>query len=499
MIVQCENCETRFHVADARIPAKGARVRCSRCHHRFHITPSSSVPPAQAGAPAQGSARAQARGGEGGADEDELDNPEFLFDKPEESAPPRPRKTAPQAETVVVDQPAPPVEAHHPAAPEPVEPKTPIAPAEERVVESGGKTAQEMLDAGAPQLESTRYEIGGSLGQDDESDDTIGNTFVGENADEASEPPARKARAAPASVDLDALAAELGEDEDSSFADWDPLASPASPAEATPAGIFAAAGSRSAAAISLAAQGGADSVFDQPDLSPASGAKKRSVPDMPIFDPEAAGPTALILRVAAAIVGLVLLGAAARLLWLQRESVPPEAQVIQTAGWVAADLETFLARDATGERVLIVRGNLFPEGSAAPPQVSLRLLDSDGLSLAESEQTWLERIDDAEVAPEKISPRLAAAGGEIGALGQQVTGFTAVLHDPPSGVRRVEVTLRARAAPPAGTATANTPAVNPAPGGATPTETASPSSTVLPENQPGATPSDVVPAAPAEE
>ena len=44
MIVECENCETRFHVADARIPEKGARVRCSRCHHRFHITPSSAAP-----------------------------------------------------------------------------------------------------------------------------------------------------------------------------------------------------------------------------------------------------------------------------------------------------------------------------------------------------------------------------------------------------------------------------------------------------------------------
>lgn len=491
MIVQCENCETRFHVADARIPAKGARVRCSRCHHRFHITPSSSAPPAQPAAPPQGSARAPARGGEPAAD-DELDNPEFLFDKPEDSVPPRARKATAQAETVVYDEPSPIPPPEPPEEPEPIVPKAPPVVAEERVVESGGQTAQEMLDAGAPQLESTRYEIGGSLG-DDESDDTVGRTFVGGERPSEPSAPGTSQRA-----ELETLAADLGEDEDSSFADWDPLSAPALP-EATPAGIFAAAGARTSAPVSLvgSSTGGTDSVFDQPDLPPASGAKKRSLPHIPVFDPEAAGPTALILRVAAAVVGLLLLGAAARLLWLQRDSLPPEAQVIQTAGWVAADLETFLARDATGERVLIVRGNLFPEGAAPPPQVSLRLLDSDGLSLAESDQTWLERIDDAEVAPEKLSPRLTAAGGEIGALGQQVTGFTAVLHDPPSGVRRVEVTLRARSTPPAGTATANSPApTTPDPGAAPQIETAAPGSTALPPT-PGA--ADVVPAAPAPE
>src|SRR5262249_32760885 len=95
MIVQCENCETRFHVADARIPERGARVRCSRCHHRFHITPSSGTtsstnsgpdvsartetksreaeeaPPASAGA---------GGGAAGAAASDELENPEFLFE-----------------------------------------------------------------------------------------------------------------------------------------------------------------------------------------------------------------------------------------------------------------------------------------------------------------------------------------------------------------------------------------------------------------------------------
>ncbi len=39
MIVVCEGCQRRFQVDDARIPAKGARVRCKRCHHRFRVFP----------------------------------------------------------------------------------------------------------------------------------------------------------------------------------------------------------------------------------------------------------------------------------------------------------------------------------------------------------------------------------------------------------------------------------------------------------------------------
>src|SRR5262245_27133410 len=47
MIVRCPSCEARFHLADGRLPEKGARVRCSKCHHRFYVRPP--------GADAQGS------------------------------------------------------------------------------------------------------------------------------------------------------------------------------------------------------------------------------------------------------------------------------------------------------------------------------------------------------------------------------------------------------------------------------------------------------------
>jgi len=39
VIVTCERCNTRFQLADARVPEGGARVRCSRCKHAFLVLP----------------------------------------------------------------------------------------------------------------------------------------------------------------------------------------------------------------------------------------------------------------------------------------------------------------------------------------------------------------------------------------------------------------------------------------------------------------------------
>jgi predicted Zn finger-like uncharacterized protein len=43
VVVVCEKCETRFHLDDSRVPAKGARVRCSRCKHAFFVRPPGSA------------------------------------------------------------------------------------------------------------------------------------------------------------------------------------------------------------------------------------------------------------------------------------------------------------------------------------------------------------------------------------------------------------------------------------------------------------------------
>ena len=39
MIVTCEQCTTQFQLDDAKVPARGVRVRCSRCKHAFFVKP----------------------------------------------------------------------------------------------------------------------------------------------------------------------------------------------------------------------------------------------------------------------------------------------------------------------------------------------------------------------------------------------------------------------------------------------------------------------------
>jgi hypothetical protein len=178
-------------------------------------------------------------------------------------------------------------------------------------------------------------------------------------------------------------------------------------------------------------------------------------------------------------------------MWLRTEAEFGAPQLVRADGWVAADVETFLARDDLGERVLVVRGNLLPDGSAAAPRVAVRVLGRNGEVLAEAPRTWLERVDDAEIAPDALSLRLASSGSEVGAIGQQVTGFTAVLPDPPPGARRVEISLQATPLPARGTATADAPPEAPAtPPAAPPTSLAEPGSPTPPAD------ADVVPAAP---
>ena len=39
MIITCASCLTKFNLDDARIQAKGVKVRCSRCKHVFYVVP----------------------------------------------------------------------------------------------------------------------------------------------------------------------------------------------------------------------------------------------------------------------------------------------------------------------------------------------------------------------------------------------------------------------------------------------------------------------------
>lgn len=44
MIVQCENCQTKFKLGDDQVEPEGSWVRCSNCQHVFQVTPDGAPP-----------------------------------------------------------------------------------------------------------------------------------------------------------------------------------------------------------------------------------------------------------------------------------------------------------------------------------------------------------------------------------------------------------------------------------------------------------------------
>lgn len=45
MIVQCQQCDTKFNLDEAKVPAEGAWVRCSKCQDVFQVLPPAPPPP----------------------------------------------------------------------------------------------------------------------------------------------------------------------------------------------------------------------------------------------------------------------------------------------------------------------------------------------------------------------------------------------------------------------------------------------------------------------
>ena len=44
MLLECEQCHSRFNLDDSLLPKEGTRVRCSICQHTFTAYPSESAP-----------------------------------------------------------------------------------------------------------------------------------------------------------------------------------------------------------------------------------------------------------------------------------------------------------------------------------------------------------------------------------------------------------------------------------------------------------------------
>jgi predicted Zn finger-like uncharacterized protein len=108
VIVVCQKCSTRFQLDEARIPAKGARVRCSRCKHAFLVAP--PVPDDQTIHRIAERAAAGKRG-EGGRHfqkpgESDEDDWQFNLDPPEEGAgPPSARAPIPPPAEITDSEP----------------------------------------------------------------------------------------------------------------------------------------------------------------------------------------------------------------------------------------------------------------------------------------------------------------------------------------------------------------------------------------------------------
>ena len=39
MIIQCDQCQTRFRLDDSKVKGKGVRVKCTKCQNLFIVTP----------------------------------------------------------------------------------------------------------------------------------------------------------------------------------------------------------------------------------------------------------------------------------------------------------------------------------------------------------------------------------------------------------------------------------------------------------------------------
>jgi predicted Zn finger-like uncharacterized protein len=101
MVIVCQKCQTRFQLDDARIPARGARVRCSRCKHAFVVVPPGAhdetvhrlaAEAAATGRPSVPEPSADLRGagrraGRGGSGDEPEDDWQFNIEPPGERAP----------------------------------------------------------------------------------------------------------------------------------------------------------------------------------------------------------------------------------------------------------------------------------------------------------------------------------------------------------------------------------------------------------------------------
>jgi hypothetical protein len=107
---------------------------------------------------------------------------------------------------------------------------------------------------------------------------------------------------------------------------------------------------------------------------------------------------------------------------------------------MATEVEARHLRDELGRRVLVLQGNLIPEGPQAAPRLEATLLDAAGNPLGADFFPVLRRFERRELGPRVLSAWLADENGPPPVRGP-VTGFTVLVPDPPGDARRFRVHL----------------------------------------------------------
>jgi predicted Zn finger-like uncharacterized protein len=445
MIIVCDSCGARFHLADGRVGPRGAKVRCSNCHHSFQVAPpakAAEVKPAARAqnsprpAPAEAKRAAAGRGREALGDPD-LDNPEFLFDPSDDTPGSR---SVPENVPFSRKAPAPAgdvTQRHEPAAPESDDtPAARHAPTPLMGLDPEVSARQEELnrDAGRASESAAASSAGDATSPFDFRHDDFEATPVPGREPSLVAPPPRRAAAAPASDaferdadgEPDTLVRLAGEDIDEAISRWDgPVSRPAPRREPARGQRVEVLRTPPAPAPPEQKLRPAPSADVEPDELP------RTVP----IPPTEPFPTPLWLQLVIAVVGFGLIASAGRASLRPSFTASPRDFAVEGQGWIAEHLSARPARDAAGDPVVEVEGSLRASSGVVLPGVRLTPLDASGTAVGAPTQA-----------------RVAGAG------------FAATLADSSARARTLRIEITAPAppdAPPAESTTAALPVAPP--------------------------------------
>jgi predicted Zn finger-like uncharacterized protein len=484
MIVRCPSCEARFHLADGRLPEKGARVRCSKCHHRFYVRPpgagaegaelEAESEPDAAPVPRQGKSAApdpgkSAKGGVSARAEAKNE----ATARGEASA-----KVGQSAKAAAAKPAAAPAKPAKPAAaaPKPAAKPAPAKPAARASAPAAGMGGADDPDLEDPQFlfdkgeaekpasarsgakSSERPAAGDTLGAGalfgaDDDDDRVEAT-LGEEEGAVPDTDARSDLFG----DMAGLAAETEESDRAAATPPAAKLAPARPsAPAAPSRASAPPPAREESTISI---GDDSEPMPSLDVKPtgragssyqAGGTREqverkapKSAAARPAAEPQAAPapppdtPRARLLRALACAAGLALAVVGGRLVATHGMGPFAGPERLIGTGWEVRGVEVLRLRGPEGQLVLALRGTLDRSGSGALPALRATAADERGQPLGgETPVSWTW-LDGAELTPDRLSHWIAAGPAPAPEAGSVASArFTVLIVDPPADARRI--------------------------------------------------------------